>query len=439
MSDPYSQDINASLLSSVPATAKRILHVGCGDGQLGAALKRLDPERVVYGIDSVPGAAEASGQHLDQVFNIDVAQKMPDIPDASLDCILYDQALAQLVDPLATLRRHRQLLKPGGEIICCVPNIQHLSILRNLLAGNFQYEAGGLMNNAHLRFFTYSTFIKLLLDAGFVPELISAINIPDRADLLEAAAPLIQALGLDPSRTNAYLTAYQYIFRGVPLDWEKGESEVPLSFVVCVNNEEQLNANLLRSPCFKAPTPHQLILVRNAASAGEGLNLGIEQAVNEIVVLLHQDVYLPPGWTRRFISQYRLAEKSFGPIGLAGFFGVLNNHGQKREFGHLIDRHTHLSRQPLPALVETVDEFAMAVPRATPLRFDPSLGWHLYGADFALQTMQHGHLVCVLDALCFHHSNTGYTLPDHYFASAQVFRKKWQKALPIFTPCANFE
>lgn len=282
------------------------------------------------------------------------------------------------------------------------------------------------------------TLMKLLLDAGYAPELVTSIDVEDQSDLMHAATPLITALGLDVSRTSAYLTAYQYVFRGLPLHWEQGESETPLSFVVCVSNEEQLRANLLRSVCLQQPSIHELILVRSATSAAEGLNIGLDRATNEIVVLLHQDVFLPPGWTRRFIEQYRMAERKFGSIGMVGFFGTLNNNGKKQSFGHVADRHSRLNFTPLPALVETVDEFAMAVPKSSKVRFDPTLGWHLYGADFALQTMQQGQFVAVLDAICFHHSKTGFALPEEYHRSATLFRDKWIDHLPVFTPCADF-
>ena len=434
----YYQGINNSLLNAVPSSAKVILEVGCAEGRLGAALKILDPERLIYGIEKMPTIAKEACSRLDQVFVLDVENELPDIPAGSLDCILYGDVLEHLVRPLEVLKSHRYLLKPTGQIICCIPNVQHFSVVRNLISGDFQYESTGLMDATNLRFFTYSSFIKLLLDSGYAPELVTSIGVADGSDLLSSTVPLIRALGLDVNRTISYLTAYQYVFRGVPLHWNEDEPDTPISFVVCVNNEEQLKANLLRSDCFKEPSIHELILVRDAQNAADGLNTGLNQASNEIVVLLHQDVYLPPGWTRRFVEQYSLAEQQFGSLGLVGLFGVLNSSGQKRSFGHVADRHTLLSYGPLPALAETVDEFLMAVPKSTKVRFDPALKWHLYGADFALQTMQQGKFVAVVDALCFHHSRTGYVLPEDYHRSAAAFRSKWISHLPICTPCWDF-
>src|SRR5262245_20283472 len=100
-----------------------------------------------------------------------------------------------------------------------------------------------------------------------------------------------------------------------------------LTFVVCVNDPDILKSNLLASPCLAPGTPHEVITVGNAPNAAEGLNGGLQRARNELVVCVHQDVFLPEDWDKHLIRQYRLAEKKFGPIGVTGVYGV----GEVRE------------------------------------------------------------------------------------------------------------
>ena len=100
------------------------------------------------------------------------------------------------------------------------------------------------------------------------------------------------------------------------------DSNPPLTFVACVSDEQVLVANLLASACLKPGSPHELILVKNCRSAAVGLNLGIARARREFVVCLHQDVCLPPGWDRRLIQQLDAATRQWGPIGVAGVYGV---------------------------------------------------------------------------------------------------------------------
>ena len=44
----------------------------------------------------------------------------------------------------------------------------------------------------------------------------------------------------------------------------------------------------------------------------------------------------------------------------------------------------------LPARVSTLDELLLVLPRDTPLRFEPDLGFHLYGPTFAFRLANAG-------------------------------------------------
>ncbi len=52
------------------------------------------------------------------------------------------------------------------------------------------------------------------------------------------------------------------------------------------------------------------------------LNSGLERARHGLVVCVHQDVSLPRAGTGSIARQYRRAERRFGPIGVAGVYGV---------------------------------------------------------------------------------------------------------------------
>jgi hypothetical protein len=216
-----------------------------------------------------------------------------------------------------------------------------------------------------------------------------------------------------------------------------------VSFVTCASNDKTLGANLLASPCLAPHSAHQVLVVKNCPSAADGLNVGIARSETEWVACVHQDVWLPAGWDQCIAEQLDEAERRFGPIGVAGVYGVGEVNAPSHptqplaaeRVGWVRDRGRMLRDGPgLPAQVATLDELLLIVRRDTHLRFDPALGFHLYGADICLQAREQGLAVVALEALC-HHNSRSVGLPEEFFASAEVFVRKWSHRLPIATSC----
>ena len=99
-------------------------------------------------------------------------------------------------------------------------------------------------------------------------------------------------------------------------------SGCPLSFVACISDDELLQSNLLASPSLSQDSPHEVILVKSCKIPADGLNLGLSRAKGGWVVCIHQDVALPSGWDHKLLEQLQAAERQFGPIGVAGVYGV---------------------------------------------------------------------------------------------------------------------
>ena len=220
-----------------------------------------------------------------------------------------------------------------------------------------------------------------------------------------------------------------------------------LSFVTCVSNDVTVRTNLLASPCLAPESALQVVVVRNCPSAADGLNIGIARSETEWVVSVHQDVWLPAGWDRCVLEQLNEAERRFGPIGVAGVYGVgeviasgdLTQPLAAERIDWVVDRGRVLRDGPeLPSKVATLDELLLVVRRDSGLRFDPALGFHFYGADICLQAREQGLAVVALAAPC-HHNSRSVGLPEGFFASAEVFARKWANRLPVATPCVVFD
>jgi hypothetical protein len=428
----------ALLADTVPTTARTVLQIGKGVGWLAPLLRERLPTPIVHGVEPlpVPDSPTAPGSDaraaLGEYFELDLDRDAPPLEPGSVDHIVYADVLSRLVDPLAVLKRHVPLLSHSGTISCSVPNLQHHSVVSGILRGVFPYAPGTLLEPSYLRFFTSASIMQLLLDAAYLPDTVARIE-DDGAELVATAgAPLFELLGVGAGDAQRDLRTSRLIVRGTPLPDLGSPEVVPVTFVACVNDDEQLGANLARSPCLTGTSPHELLVFRGAANAAEGLNAGIEQAHNELVVLVHQDVYLPEGWPERMVAQWRLAEKAGGVLGIAGVFGVLDRRVPFDAIGRVVHRDRLLSHRALPSDVDGLDELLMIVPRDTPLRVDGDLGWHLYGTDLALQAQEKGLRAVVIDAPCHHNSLTG-RVPWKYRESERVLARKWEVLLPIHT------
>ncbi len=417
---PLTPRLLDALGDAVPDHARRVVVVGEDADALARALTDRDPRRVV-----VPVGLE----HDD-----------PPVDPASIDVIVYADALSRLRDPLTTIERDRRLLVRSGAVLGAFANVQHHSVVASLLRGSLPYRVGSLIDPSSVHLFTATSALDLFLDAGFAPDVVARIDEPGAEVFVSAGAPLLEHLGVGPDDARRSMNTTHVIVRGVLLDDHDDGSHIEaaeaddlvVTFVVCVNDDAQLGANLLRSPDIAETDRHEVLEFRQCATAADGLNAGIGRARGDLVVLVHQDVYLPKGWVRRLSAQWRRAQRSGGTVGLAGVFGVADRRVPFDAIGHVVHRERLLAHGTLPADVDGLDELLMVVPRGTTLRADPALGWHLYGTDLALQAHRADQRVVVLDALCHHNSLTG-RVPVGYRASERVLAQKWRATLPIHT------
>lgn len=153
----------------------RVLDVGCDTGRFGELLRRRKGA-VVHGIERDPAAAAQARTRLDAVW-----ERSVDAEDAfgelgPYDAILFLDVLEHLVDPWDALRRATKALRPGGVVHALVPNVAHVSVVRRLLLGRFEYADVGTMDRTHLRWFTRASIAECFERAGL--ERVSVTPIP---------------------------------------------------------------------------------------------------------------------------------------------------------------------------------------------------------------------------------------------------------------------
>jgi 2-polyprenyl-3-methyl-5-hydroxy-6-metoxy-1,4-benzoquinol methylase len=157
------QDIEPLL----PASARRVLEVGCGTGTTLQWLKQARGCEHAVGVEMFEHAAQTARQHADQVVVGNAEMLIDNAFDvASFDLILCLDVLEHMVDPWAFVAKAQRLLVPGGTFIASLPNVRHLAVLAPLLLrGRWRYSTDGILDRTHLRFFTRESAIALL-DSG---------------------------------------------------------------------------------------------------------------------------------------------------------------------------------------------------------------------------------------------------------------------------------
>lgn len=162
----YFSDTKPVLLELVDPAGMRVLDVGCGAGGNGALMKGAGAAEV-FGIELHPAAAQQARAVLDRVLEGDLADlDVEGLGPASFDLVLAIDVLEHLAAPQEVLERLVGLLRPGGLLVACIPNVAHVWVFANLLAQTWPQKDSGIFDRTHLRFFARRDMVSLLEGAG---------------------------------------------------------------------------------------------------------------------------------------------------------------------------------------------------------------------------------------------------------------------------------
>lgn len=446
----YYEGLNLKLLAAIPADAKRVLELGCANGRLGQRFKEDHPQVAWWGVDCSAEAVATASAHLDRVFTLDLDAGDLTAVGRDFDVIVIGDLLEHLRRPEAVLSTLYDLCAEGAHIICCLPNMAHLSVIQRLVVGDISYDENGLLDRTHSRFFSLASAFKTFLDAGWLPDLRDQYRVeaPDNA-FAACIVDAAEALGLPRKTAMWNLGIYQMIIvcRKWPMHFlARPSRSVPFSVIVPTNRPWQYELNIARSPGL-AEVQAEVIMVHGASSAADAYRSGAARASHAWRVMVHQDVYFPVG------SGYALAQKLGAleqagacelPVGFAGIENLTGAGerptGPLRRAGMVIDRHSLFAHGPSASAV-SLDEFAVALHERCAVQIDARLGWHLWATDLCLQIRELAQqpIAQIIDVPLFHNSTNDFTLPSAFEASAAQLLAKYPKLARIPTLCGEIE
>lgn len=193
-----------------------VLDVGTASGTLGWICQGRG--FVLKGVEQVEAWAEIARPFYKEICIRPLAQA-PDEFLAAHQVVVCGDVLEHMPDPEAQLARLAHLQPAGARFLISVPNVANLWVRVHLLTGHFDYTERGILDRTHLRFFTRSTFVKLVESAGLRVEKIIPTSIP-----LELVHPFFahSALGRAVHRLFAAITrvfptllGYQFVLQAV--------------------------------------------------------------------------------------------------------------------------------------------------------------------------------------------------------------------------------
>ena len=184
----------AEVIRLLPPAVRRLLDVGCASGEAGGAVRRREGGVHVTGVELDRASAERARNRLDRVIEGEALAVLADLVRSGerFDAFLFADVLEHLDDPIGALALGRELATAEATLVASVPNVGHLSLVRDLALGRFDPLPAGLADAGHLRWFTRASLGEALEEAGWRPVSIDAspgAPPPDAGPFLARAAP----------------------------------------------------------------------------------------------------------------------------------------------------------------------------------------------------------------------------------------------------------
>ena len=186
-----------------------VLEIGCDCGVNLLWVKHHYPNADLYGVEINASAARIANC-IARVTMGNIEERQMDFGGITFDYIIFGDVLEHLRDPEGTLTYCKGFLNEGGSILASIPNVMHVSVVRDLINGNFTYADQGLLDRTHIHFFTYKEILRMLMRTGLeAVDIRMAINGVSQEDR-EFVSKLME---LSEVSDESMFYAYQYLLQ----------------------------------------------------------------------------------------------------------------------------------------------------------------------------------------------------------------------------------
>ena len=152
----YVNSGNLPLIELIKNTPKLILDVGCGAGNNAELIRSRYPESIIEGVTYSEAERNIAVQAMNKVLVFDIEGDIPvEISSKKYDLLIFSHVLEHLRNPKIILQKFLELLEDDGMVLIAVPNLLVWYMRLKFIFGEFNYEKEGILDDTHLRFFTY--------------------------------------------------------------------------------------------------------------------------------------------------------------------------------------------------------------------------------------------------------------------------------------------
>jgi 2-polyprenyl-3-methyl-5-hydroxy-6-metoxy-1,4-benzoquinol methylase len=134
------------------------------------------------------------------------------------DVVLAGDVLEHLLFPQQVLNRAAKLLVPGGKVVVSLPHVGHVDVRLSLLQGRFDYNAFGLLDDTHIRFFTLKTIREMVKRSGLVITDLRRVRIPPFETELGVERATVPTTVLNEALADPEAETYQFVFTAIKDD-----------------------------------------------------------------------------------------------------------------------------------------------------------------------------------------------------------------------------
>lgn len=165
--DEYFSGARSDIVRRMPNhESARVLEIGCGTGRTGELALKESKAGFYQAVELDEQSANRAKDVLSDVIHGNVEEIDLSRLSGPYDVLIFSEVLEHMVDPWNVLQKIVPLLRPAGLLFASSPNISHYHVVLSLLRGRFDYQASGVMDRTHLRWFTPQSYRSMFEQAG---------------------------------------------------------------------------------------------------------------------------------------------------------------------------------------------------------------------------------------------------------------------------------